>query len=146
MVVSGRDVDSEWFPELEPVCPIHKQIGVLNKEAYAASIFAQADDLLRFSLFANKGKKRRHHQIKRPEPVQPLTTSTSEGNQTPLSNEDGRRAATICKPMLSGGESSWEDIVSIASRLQEEFTEFRSEHEPQQWAACLQQYVNSTGH
>lgn len=136
----------EWFPELEPHDHVHKKIMDLNKEAYEGSILAQADDLLVFSLFANKGKKRCHHQIKRPEPAQPLTTSTLEGNQTPLSNEDGIRAATICKPLVSGGESTWEDVASTASRLQEEIAEFRSEHEPRQWAACLKQYVNPAGH
>jgi len=68
---SGECGKNEWFPELEPLYHVHKQIAFLNKEAYAASIFAQADDLLVFSLFANKGKKRRHRQIKRPEPAQP---------------------------------------------------------------------------
>lgn len=143
---SGECGKNHWFPDLQPLCHVHKQIAVLNKESYAASIFAQADDLLVFSLFANKGKKRRHHQIKRPESALPLTTSASEGSQTPLSNEGGRRAATICKPLVSGGESSWEGVTSTVSRLQEELSEFHSEHEQQQWAACLKQFVNSTGH
>ena len=53
----------DWDPKLKnPESKVDRQIHVLNNDAYLADIFGRADDLLLFSLFANKGKKRRHHQ------------------------------------------------------------------------------------
>jgi hypothetical protein len=59
----------QWDLKLKnPESKIDQQIQVLNHDAFLADTFAWADDMLVFSLFANKGK-RCHHKVK-PEPTQ----------------------------------------------------------------------------
>jgi hypothetical protein len=123
----------DWDPKLKnPESKVDRQIHVLNNDAYLADIFGRADDLLLFSLFANKGKKRRHHAVK-PEPAQ-------ESKSSPISNDDGKAAAKICKRLLDGEVPCDEVLTEVKGavlKLQDEIPVFKSDEA--RWAACLQQ-------
>jgi hypothetical protein len=124
-----------WFPDIkDPQCPIQSRINTLNREAFLSDIFARADDLLMYTLFAKKGRKRRHHSVV-PQPAQ-------SGNATPLSKEHGILAASLCRPLFSGNTPSWDAILHMVDALQHDIPLFRS---PElRWSHCLAQYVLSS--
>jgi hypothetical protein len=127
------DTSSSWFPDIkDPDCPIQSKINNLNQQAYLSDLFARADDLLIFILFAKKGRKRRHHSIIPPPPQSP--------NSSPLSNDQGRTAASICRPLFSGNEPSWDAILQSINTLQDQIPIFRSQES--QWNPCLAQYAS----
>lgn len=125
--------DSLWFPDIKnPESLVHLRINTLNREAYPSNIFAKADDILVFTMFAKKGKKRRHHA------VVPASAQTREPILR-LSKEEGRQGAHICKELFLGNEPSWEVITRLVEDLQQQISKFRSEDK--RWSACLKQYV-----
>jgi hypothetical protein len=125
--------DSIWFPDIKnPESPVHQRINALNHEAYPAEIFAKADDILVFTIFAKKGKKRRHHG------VVPAPAQTKEPILR-LSNEEGKLGANICNALFSGNRPSWEVVVQSVEALEQQISKFRLEDK--RWSACLGQYV-----
>lgn len=136
-VIAPSNPESGWFPDVtNPESIVHQQINARNREAYPSEIFGRADDLLMYMAFANKGKKRRHHQVL-PEPAQ-------SGYTRPLSKEfkeQGILAANICKErfkLFDGSEEpTWDVVVQSVEALQQEVPIFRSEDK--RWSACLSQ-------
>lgn len=129
-ISSVDDLVDEWYPNAKyPTCSIDGRVQLLNKEAYLADLFGRADDLVVYSSFANKGKKRRHHCVK------PGWAQANKPN--PLSGDDGITAANVCKPLFSNGEVTWEDVKKVVSKLQDNVALFRSDEG--QWSSCLQQ-------
>jgi hypothetical protein len=124
--------ESAWFPDIKnPESAVHRQINLLNHQAYPSDIFARADDLLMFVAFAKKGKKRRHHEVL-PEPAQ-------SGSPTRLSKEEGTLAANICKRQFNGSEPSWDAVVESVDALQQQISTFHSGDK--RWSVCLSQYA-----
>src|SRR6266478_9493760 len=121
----------EWTSDVKEqlLSEEERQILTLNREAYPADVFAKADDMLVFSLFVGKGDKHCHHAVK----AKPAQTN----HQMALMNKAGRLAAQICKPLFNNGDSSWEAVKSMASRLHKEVPDFRLDMEG--WGNCLSQ-------
>ena len=133
--VTSSTVDSEWFPDIKgPTSEVHQRVNILNRQAYPSEMFAKADDILIFTAFVQKGKKRRHHSVK-PEPGR----SESGAGQSPLSNEDGILAAKICEQQFRLNVPSWEAVLLSVKNLQDQIQAFCSNHKD--WAACLSQYA-----
>jgi hypothetical protein len=122
----------QWDPKLKnPESKIDQQIHVLNHDAFLADTFARTDDMLVFSLFANKGK-RRHHEVK-PEPAQ-------ESMSSPISREDGKAAANVCRPLLNGTvpcDDLLDNVKGAVTRLQNDIPAFKLDKE--RWGDCLEQ-------
>ena len=139
VAIASSAVESDWFPEIkEPTSKVHRQINILNRQAYPSEMFAKADSFIIFTAFVQKGKKRRHHAVK-PEPAQSNPDPDSDTNHPPLSKEDGVLAAHICKQHFSSGEPSWEAVVQSVKDLQDKILDFRSDDKD--WSACLRQYA-----
>jgi hypothetical protein len=122
-----------WVPESTIThSDVDRQIRALNIEAYPADLFGKADDLLMFSLFAAKQatrpkRKKRFHSVI-PEQVT---------NHPMLTKDEGRKAANICEPLLSGNDASMEEVRRVVSELKREIALFQSPE--QQWVPCLRQ-------
>jgi hypothetical protein len=120
----------QWGPKTqEAQSEVDERLHILNQEAYLACLFGRADNLLVFSLFANKGKKRRSHAV--------MPEQAQQGERTqpsPLSKEEGRLAAQICK---NDADGSWKKVKEVVAKLEKDVPMFRSDEK--KWSACLQQ-------
>ena len=126
--------DSLWFPDIKnPESLVHRWINALNHKAYPSDIFAKADDILVFTMFARKGKKHWHYV------VVPAPAQTHEPILH-LLKEEGMQGAHICKELFLGNKPSWEIITQLVEDLQQQISKFQSEDK--RWSACLKQYVH----
>lgn len=117
----------QWDPENREVQnEIDNQLHILNQEAYLACLFGCADDLLMFSLFANKRNKRRSHAV--------MPEWEQGGKQSPLSKKDGSLAGHICRNTPNG---KWETVEKLILELEKQIQMFLSDEA--KWSACLQQ-------
>ena len=117
----------QWDPKnQEAENEVDERLHILNWEAYMACLFGRADNLLMFSLFANKGKKRRSHAV--------MPERAQEGKQNPLSKKDGSLAGRICKNSPDG---KWETVKKTVLELENQVPMFQSDET--KWSTCLQQ-------
>lgn len=130
----------DWFPELKDSetrsgddHSVNRQINILNKEAYPSHLFSKADNLLVYSFFVKKGRKKRHHAVD-PQPAQPE-------KRTALNAEDGTSAANLCRTIFNGSEFTWEDVKAVVKDMQTIPMFKVDEEEGPNWSACLKQWV-----
>jgi hypothetical protein len=121
-----------WDPDVEPEGNVDKHIRVLNKDAYLANIFADADDMFVKTLFVRKRGKPRHHTVNA-EPAR-------ENRPTTLSDEAGTAAANICRHLCDGKvepDQLLKQVQEAVEILKANVPDFRSDQP--RWTACLEQ-------
>ena len=119
------------------------QLDRLNKEVFPAKMFCQADNLLVYTLFAGKGKKRHYDKV-----MLLRAQDTAQGSENsaveyslPMPPEEGCKGAAICKHLMDLNmlKAIWEDISHTVLRLQKEIPSFGLGET--QWSMCLQQCI-----
>src|ERR1700761_7872797 len=123
----SESLNEYWEPDLKnPASHVDRRLQALNLEAYPVNVFGRGDDLIMFSAFARKRKKRRHHAV--------IPERPKGSNEALPTAEVGKTAARLCHPIFGGRPASWDEVGKVALELQKSISEFQSSS--QEWVQC----------